>query len=255
MKISIITICFNNEADIRPTLESVVNQTYSDIEYIIVDGASQDNTLAIVNEYKYKIAKIISEPDEGLYNAINKGIRNATGDIVGLIHAGDRLFDNEVIAKIARHFEENDIDISYGNSVMINANDKVKFVHKSGKYKRWKIKFGWFPAHQSIYIRREIFEKTGFYDLRYHPYSDYELFLRLFYFNTGKYYLKIKGMNDFIHKFTLGGISTKDNIKVLEMQKLYLDCWKAHNENPPFYIVPMKFLRRFIMFIQAKLYP
>jgi glycosyltransferase len=250
MKISIVTICFNNEKDIRPTLESVINQTYQDIEYIIVDGKSKDNTLRIVNEYKQYIHKIISEPDEGLYDAINKGIKNATGDIVGLIHAGDRLYANKVIAKIAAHFEKNDVDISYGNSVMTDVDDKVRFVHKGGKYKKWKIRFGWFPAHQSIYIRREVFEKAGNYDLRFHPFSDYELFLRLFYFDTDKYQLKIIGINEFIHKFSLGGISTKGNIKVLKLQKIYLNCWKAHHVKPPLFIVPMKFFRRFNMFLQ-----
>jgi glycosyltransferase len=249
MKISIITICRNNEKDIRPTLESVVNQTYSEIEYIVVDGASTDNTLSIVNEYKDKIAKIISEPDKGLYDAINKGIKNATGDIVGLIHAGDRLYDNEVVAKIAKHFEENNIDISYGHSIIVDTEGKIKLVHKSPKYSRWRIKIGWMPSHQSMYIRREVFDKFGYYNLDFHPYSDYELFLRFFYFNS----LIIKQMDEYIVRFSLGGVSSCSKKKTLQLQKLYKNCWKHHRKNSPWYIVPIKFVRRIKMMFLAKI--
>ena len=131
MKISIITICFNNEKDIRATIESVVNQTYDDIEYIIKDGGSKDGTMAIVNEYKDRISKIISCPDKGIYDAINQGIKAATGDVVGMIHAGDRLYNNHVIEKIAKFYMENDVDMTYANSVLMNVKGKVVRVHKN----------------------------------------------------------------------------------------------------------------------------
>jgi len=251
MKISVITICRNNERDIRPTLDSVVNQTYNNIEYIVVDGASEDSTMNIVSEYQNKINKIISEPDKGLYDAINKGIQNATGDVIGLIHAGDRLYDNQVIEKIANHFEKNDIDISYGHSVIVDSKNEVKFVHKSGKYKRWKIKLGWFPGHQSIYVRKEVFDRLGNYDLKFGGMADYDLFFRFFYLDTNN---KIKGMDEFIHRFYLGGISTRSKVQKLISQKSYLNIWKSHNKTPPWYILPMKIFLRLEMHCQTILY-
>ena len=130
-KISIITICFNNERDIRATIESVVNQDYQNIEYIVIDGGSSDGTMGIISEFSSSINKIVSEPDDNLYDAINKGLRLATGDIVGLIHAGDRLFENSTITKIANHFTSYDIDISYGHSLIVN--NKMQAVRVNGK--------------------------------------------------------------------------------------------------------------------------
>jgi glycosyltransferase len=242
MKISIITICFNNETDIRPTLESVVNQTYSDIEYIIVDGASADNTLAIVNEFKRRITKIISEPDKGLYDAINKGIKSATGNVVGLIHAGDKLYDNTVIAKIAKHFQDNDIDISYGHSKIVNKKDIAVRINKSPEYKRSLVRWGWMPSHQSIYVKRELFDRYGYYNLDLHPISDYEWFLRYFYFNQ----LKVKRIDSYIIKFSLGGISTRsytDRLRSSYKNRIK-DCWKINGENPPKGIVYYKLIRK-----------
>jgi glycosyltransferase len=252
MKISIITICFNNETDIRPTLESVVNQTYPDIEYIIVDGASTDRTLEIIKNFQFSTFnfQLISEPDRGLYDAINKGIKAATGDVVGLIHAGDRLHDNDVIAKIAKHFEENDIDISYGNSKIVNNKGRVVRINKSPEYKHSLARWGWMPSHQSIYVRRELFEKYGYYNLALHPSSDYEWFLRYFYFNR----LKIKRLDEYIIKFSMGGTSTQSYTSRLrsDSKKQIKECWTINGENPPLGIVYLKLIRKIKQFILQK---
>jgi glycosyltransferase len=248
VKISIITICYNNEKDIRPTLESVVNQTYSDIEYIIVDGASKDNTLKIVDEYKDKIAKIISKPDKGLYDAINKGIKNATGDIIGLIHAGDRLHDQYVIEKIARHFEKNDIDASYGHSKMVNQANVLVRIDKSPEYKRYLWKLGWMPAHQSFYAKRELFKKYGYYNLQYQIAADYELMLRFLYFNN----VKVKLLDEFTHYFSMGGKSTQGIKNILIQNKECRNAWKDNNQIASFYTMPMKLLQKVPQFIKAK---
>ena len=249
MKISIITICYNNEKDIRPTLESVINQTYSNIEYIIVDGKSKDNTLSIVDEYKDKISKIISEPDKGLYDAINKGIKNATGDVIGLIHAGDCLHDNKVIEKVVNHFQKNDIDISYGNSKIVNDKNRPVRINISPEYKRSLVKKGWMPSHQSIYVRRELFDKYGYYNLDLHPTSDYEWFLRYFYFNTPR----IKRLNEFIIRFSMGGISTKSYTSRLktESKNRIKTCWILNGEKPPKGIVYFKLIRKIQQFLLA----
>lgn len=250
LKISIITICLNNVNSIRATVESVINQNYPNIEYIVIDGGSTDGTTEILEEYKNYITKMLSEPDKGLYDAINKGLKLATGNIVGLIHAGDRLFNNIVIEKIANHFIKNDIDIMYGHSLMVNHNDQPVRVNKSPEYKRALVSRGWMPSHQSIYIKRNLLDRYGYYNLEMHPSSDYEFFLRYFYFNK----LKIKRLNEFILKFSMGGRSTKNYINNLKAQKQHIACWLVNGEQPPLYLVPMKILRKPIQFIRAASY-
>jgi len=244
IRISIITISYNNEADIRATLESVINQTLSNYEYIVVDGASTDKTLEIIQEYNTKINKIISEPDKGLYDAINKGMKNSSGDIIGLIHAGDRLYNNQVLEKIALHFESNKIDAMYGHSVMVNKNDKPIRVNKSPKYNKSYIRRGWMPSHQSIYIRRKILDRYGYYNLNLHPSSDYEFFLRYFYFKS----LKIKRLDSFIILFSLGGRSTRNYINNLKAQSQHKECWRVNGDDPPPLLVPFKLIRKIRQF-------
>ena len=138
MKVSIITSCYNREATIRGAIESVLEQDYPYIEYIVVDGASKDNSLAVINEYKNGIDTIISEPDKGMYEAINKGIRAATGDIIGLIHSDDFLFSSHTISDIVKTFEEQDADMIYGNGVFVDYDDTNQMIRNwiSGRYSK-----------------------------------------------------------------------------------------------------------------------
>jgi len=250
LKISIITICYNNAGAIRKTIESVVNQDYPNIEYIVVDGRSTDGSLDIIREYESQIAKLVSEPDKNLYDAINKGILLATGDVVGLIHAGDRLFDHQVIGHIAEHFMQNPIDLMYGHSLLVNDQDVPIRVNRSPSYKRSLVKRGWMPSHQSIYIRREVLERIGLYNLELHPSSDYEFFLRYFYFNK----LRIKRLDRFILRFSMGGISTRNYMNNLRSQEQQMQGWHINGEKPPFYLVPLKLARKPRQFILAALY-
>ena len=248
LKISVITICYNNENDIQKTIMSVLAQNYDNIEYIVVDGASKDNTLDIVRSYSSNIDKVISEPDNGIYDAINKGIRASTGDVVGLIHAGDRLFDNEVIGKISHHFKKHEIDAMYGHSVLVNEQDNPIRVNKSPEFRKSLFKAGWMPSHQSIYIKREVFEKLGLYRLDFGGSADYEFVLRYFYIND----LKIKRLNNFILRFAIGGRSTTQYKKRLwKSQKKHLYAWKIHGQKPPFYFIPFKLLRKIKQFVLA----
>ena len=247
LKISIITICYNNENDIRSTIESVINQDYKNIEYIVIDGKSTDNSVNIIQEYKDKISKFVSENDKNLYDAINKGIKLASGDIVGLIHAGDRLFDNRVISKVANHFNTYNIDGLYGHSYIVDENDKPVRINKSPEFKRSLFKIGWMPSHQSIYIKKDIIEKNGYYSLELHPMSDYEFVLRHFYFND----INVKLLDEFIIKFSMGGISTKNYWHNLRTQKKQLICWKVNGETPPFYLIPLKLFRKVKQFTSA----
>ena len=249
MKVSIITISYNNVMDIKSTIESVIGQSYSNIEYIIVDGASKDETIEVVRKYEKNIYKIISEPDKNLYDAINKGIKIATGDIVGLIHAGDRLYDNLVVEKIAGEFVNNDIDITYGHSKIVNQQDKAVRVNKSPKYKNSLVRWGWMPSHQSIYVRRELFNKYGYYRTDLGGIGDYEWFIRFFYSNQPR----IKRLNKFIVKFAMGGISTRSYTEKLQKDHKNITkyCWELNGIKPPIGIVYLKWLRKPKQFLLA----
>lgn len=251
LKISLITICYNNETDIRSTIESVIAQNHNNIEYIVVDGNSSDNTMGIVNEYSNYIDRIVSEPDKGRYDAINKGIKSATGDVFGLIHAGDRLFDEQVIAKIAQHFIGNDIEAMYGHSVLVNKDDELVRINKSPAFTKSLFEAGWMPSHQSMYLKRNIVEKLGYYRTDFGGSGDYEFVLRYFYFND----LKIKRLDRFILRFTMGGRSTSNYRKRLwKSQKKHIKAWRLLGGTPPFYFIPFKLLRKIKQFYLAGRY-
>lgn len=250
MKISIITISYNNEQDIRTTIESVVNQTYKDFEYIIVDGASKDKTLEIVNEYKYGISKIISERDNGIYDAINKGIQAATGEIIGLIHAGDSLYSAMVIEKIANEFSKNsELQAIYGHSLIVNSKNEILRINRSPKFKKQLFKWGWMPSHQSFYAKKDVFLRYGLYNLRYKIASDYEFLLRVLYFNN----LEVRLIDEYIVKFRTGGTSTKNFKNIVKLNKECINAWKNNGKKMPFYTLPLKLLRKIPQFVNAKL--
>lgn len=255
MRISIVTICYNNEKDIRKTIESVLNQSYDDIEYIIKDGDSKDATLAVVEEYNDRISKVISAPDKGLYDAINTGIRAATGDVVGLIHAGDCLHDEGVVEDIAKFFEENDVDIMYGHSRIVDSNGNVKRLNISPQFSKNFVKWGWMASHQSIYAKHDVFEKYGYYTQNVGGSGDYEWFVNIFYKHADD--LRIRLNDRYIVRFSLGGQSTvnissrvqKNNRNVLKQ------CWINNGLKPPLALPLKKFywtMRQFIMAIIRK---
>lgn len=247
-KVSIVTIAFNNEEDIRPTIESVISQTYDNIEYIVVDGQSTDGTLKIIQEYATDIDRIISEPDEGMYDAINKGIKSATGDVIGLIHAGDSLYENDTIHKIAQHFEQNPgIDGMYGNSKIVDRYGEVRMINVGKEYSKMRIEEGWMPSHQSIYLKSEVFKNYGLYRNDLGGAGDYELFIRFFYCQD----LEIKFLNEYIIYFTLGGRSTKSILSKLKSQKTHLKCWKLNGVKPPKTLILRKIIRKFPMIFKA----
>ena len=250
MKVSIVTICYNNELDIRHTIESVINQTYHNIEYIIVDGNSKDSTLNIVNEYSGHISKIISEPDKGIYDAINKGIKSATGDIVGLIHAGDELYDNNVIEKVAICFSESNIDALYGHSKILSEDGtKVVRINKSPEYNESLFRNGWFPSHQSFYAKRELFDKLGLYNLKYRIAADYELLFRFIYVNK----VTVKLLDEYLIKFKVGGTSTKSVTNIINLNKECINAWHDNGIKMPFYTIPLKLLRKVKQILDARL--
>ena len=246
MKVSIITVCFNQQKNISETIESILSQNYNNIEYILIDGSSSDGSLEIINDYSSNIDYLISEPDNGIYNAINKGLLKVTGDIVGLLHAGDLFYDNNVISNVVSCFKQGDSDLIYGHSV-VYTEDRKKIIRKnvSPKYKDNLMKFGWFPSHQSIYLKSSVFDQCGFFNEDYKIAADYEFLLRVLIVHK----LKAKRLDMFLLKFHLGGVSSKNIMSVVESNYECFIAWKNNNLTIPFYTLPLKIIKKIIQII------
>ena len=189
MKISIITVCYNSAKTIENTFHSVKNQTYKNVEYIVVDGVSKDGTLDLIKKYESTISKWLSAPDKGLYDALNKGIALATGDIVGVLNSDDVFLDVFILENIAKFHQENDIDASIGNITQFNESGKTVRKYSSKNWTPENLKIGFMPAHPAIFFKRDLFENYGKYRLDFVSGADYELIIRFFLRNkiTWKY--------------------------------------------------------------------
>jgi glycosyltransferase involved in cell wall biosynthesis len=180
LKISIITITYNSEKTLDDTIKSVLSQTYKNIEYIIVDGASTDGTIKIVTSYGDKITKFISESDNGIYDAMNKGLKLASGDIVGILNSDDVYFDENVISNVVAKFEESKTDSIYGDLYYVDENDlqKVQRYWKSSEFKEGSFAKGWHPPHPTFFVKKEVYVKYGYFDLEMKVSADFELMIR-----------------------------------------------------------------------------
>ncbi len=248
MKVSIITITYNSEATLKDTIESVVNQTYHDMEYIIVDGKSTDNSLAIIDSYKDKISKVISEKDNGLYDALNKGIALATGDLIGIIHSDDFYTDNFVIEKIVKSIKENNSDAAYADLYYVDKVDTNKIFRKwkSGIYKHGIFLNGWMPPHPTFFAKRSCYEKFGSFNLSFVSAADYELMLRFIH----KHKIKLAYLPEFIIKMRVGGksnVSLKNRIRANNEDR---KAWIINGLKPKFYTLYAKPLRKIIQLIK-----
>ena len=187
MKITLITVTYNSGKTLSTTLESVLAQTHQNIEYIIVDGASKDNTVALIKEYEPRFEgrlKWVSEPDKGLYDAMNKGIRMATGEVIGILNSDDFFTANDILQQVADAFEANkEIDAVYGDVHFVNPDNLEKCVryYSSKVFKRGLMKLGFMPAHPSFYLKKLCFEQFGLYKTDYKIAADFEFLLRVIY--------------------------------------------------------------------------
>lgn len=216
MKISIITVTYNSAATLRDTMESVLAQTYTDIEYVVVDGLSKDNTMDIVREYEPRFQgrmKYISEKDHGLYEAMNKGIRMATGEIVGIINSDDFYHRNDIIQLVADAMAASEVQAVYGDVRFVNPEnlDKTVRYYSSKIFRPSLFRFGFMPAHPTFFTYRKYFEQYGYYRLDYKIAADYELLVRFLH----KYGVKARYLHTDFMKMRTGGVSTasiKSNI-------------------------------------------
>jgi glycosyltransferase involved in cell wall biosynthesis len=223
MLVSIITICYNREATISNTIESVLNQDYNNIEYIVIDGNSNDGTIEIINSYSNEISFFISEPDNGMYDAINKGLKISNGDIIGLMHSDDQFYDNTVVSNIVSVFNNNiNTDGIYGNGIYVSNDIKENIIRDriGGNFSLNKVKNGWLPLHPTVYLKKSLIEKHGYYNLDFQIASDTEFLLRYLY----KYKIQLTYINSYLVIMRMGGLSTnyKRIIEVLlEDYKIY----------------------------------
>jgi len=226
MLVSIITVCYNRKQTIAKSIESVLKQDHPNIEYIIIDGNSTDGTKEIIESYSDNVSKFVSEPDKGMYDAINKGLALASGDIIGLMHSDDQFYDNLVVSKIVSIFNASKvIDGVYGDGVYITNDDKDKIIRNriGGCFSISKIKRGWLPLHPTVYLRRSIIEKHGHYNLGFKIASDTEFLLRYLF----KYQVNVTYVNSYIVKMRIGGLSTSRS-KAIQVLKEDYQIYKFH---------------------------
>jgi len=200
-------VCYNSDKTIHGTITSVLSQTYPNIEYIIIDGASNDATLSIINRFGNKISKLVSEKDKGIYDAMNKGIQMATGEIVGILNSDDFYENDEVIATVVRSLASNRTsDIVFGNIVFVNPDQLGQVVryYDAKHFKAWKLRFGWMPPHPATFIRKKVYDALGYYSLNYKISADYEMFVRLLLINQCKFTY----IDEVLVRMRSGGVST-----------------------------------------------
>lgn len=243
MKISIITATYNSGKTLRDTIESVLRQSYTDYEYIVKDGGSKDDTLEIVKAYAPKFGdkiKAISEPDQGIYDAMNKGIQMATGDVIGILNSDDFYTSADALQVIADTFANNDIDATYGDIHFVNDDDLSKCVryYSSAIFRRSFMRFGLMPAHPSFYCKKAVYEKYGSFDTSYKVAADFENLLRIIYVGN----IKTKYIpKDFVTMRT-GGASTAGLSSRTQIMKDHLRALKANGIYSNVFLLSLRYI-------------
>ena len=248
MKISIVTVTYNSAVTLRDTMESVLAQTYKEIEYIVVDGASKDGTVNIIREYEPKFEgrmRWVSEKDRGLYDAMNKGFRMAIGDVIGIINSDDLLAEPQAIEKVMNVFMQNKhADAVYADLFYVAQHDTSKIIRNWVSGKQRPFRYGWHPAHPTFYVKREIYQKYGLFDLDFKLAADFELMLRL----IERYHIKTVYLQEPLVRMRLGGATSKNLKNIIKGNRECIQAFKK-NELPvsilyPFYRLLPK-LRQF----------
>lgn len=246
LKVSIITITYNAEGTLEDTIQSVLNQSYNNIEYIIIDGKSTDGTMDIISKYSEKISKVVSEKDNGLYDAINKGINLATGDVIALLHADDFYIHQDVIKEYVKTFNKDNADAVYANLYYVDSHSTDKIIRKwnSGKYKNGLFKWGWMPPHPTFIAKKSIYNKFGAYRLDYKTAADYECLLRLIHVNK----IKLAYLDKYVIKMRVGGKSNESVKNRLNANIEDRKAWEDNCVKPYFFTLILKPLRKISQF-------
>ena len=227
MKISIVTVCRNSEAFIADALASVDRQTWPDIEHVIVDGASTDGTLAIVRAHADPRRRVVSEPDAGIYDAMNKGLARATGDVVGFLNADDFLADDGVVARIASAFgDDPDLLATYGDLDYISADADKRTIRRwtSRAFSASLLRRGWMPPHPTFYVRRPLLERVGAFDTRYRIAADYDFMVRCLLTPA----LRVRYLPALLVRMRIGGASNGSLGRIVRKSREDLQIMRRH---------------------------
>ena len=251
MKVSIITVVYNGADTIAEAIESVLEQTYPDIEYIIVDGASTDGTPAVVARYGDRISRFISEPDQGIYDAMNKGVRLATGDIIGILNADDLYRHPDVITRIVATFEAHQADAVYGDLVYArrDAPDRITRYWRAGTYRPGAFLRGWMPPHPTFFVRAGVYQKHGYFTTALRSAADYELMLRF----VHKHQIQVAYLGEVVVVMRLGGVSNSSLGNRLRANGEDRAAWQMNDLRPNWFTLWLKPLRKIGQFWQRRL--
>lgn len=248
MKVSIITAVFNGAATIENCLKSIIGQSYKNIEHIIINDGSTDGTLDVVSRYKDNIAKVVSQPNSGTYNALNKGIGLSSGDIIGFLHADDFYAHNRVIENVVNIFKKENVDSCYGDLEYVNKENPGRVIRywRAGRFCARKFRYGWMPPHPALFIKKVVYDKYGYFNTDFKIAADYELMLRFLL----KQAISVQYLPEVLVKMRMGGMSNK-SLKSL-LIKSYEDykAWKVNNLGGGISIVLLKNLIKIPQFMK-----
>lgn len=242
MLISIITVTLNADQFLQDCLSSVESQTWGEVEHIIVDGGSTDATLSMIGAFESTKIKLLSESDRGIYDALNKGISLARGDIVGVLNADDFFADAEVLEKVAAEFEAGETDIVYGDLWYVHRLAPGHITRRwiSGKFNPRSLQFGWMPPHPAFYVRKSVFAVCGNYDLQYHTAADYELMLRF----LRQKQIRVSYLNKVLVHMRVGGVSNRSFKNRIRASLNDYKAMRLHGIRWPWLMVCLKIFRK-----------
>lgn len=243
MKVSIITVVYNNESTISDAIESVLSQQNIDLEYIVIDGASTDKTVAIIKSFKNHINVFTSEKDEGIYDAMNKGISASSGDIIGILNSDDLYADSQVINDVIMHFRnDSELDVLYGNLNYVKFRNVNKVIRKwiSKSYYPSFFEDGNVPPHPTVFVKRQVYLKAGLFDLNYKLAADYEFLIRA----LKLHHFKSRHINRLMVKMRLGGATNRSFYNIFSANLEILQAWRKNGLPVPLKLMPLRLIKR-----------
>ncbi len=250
MKVTIITAVYNGAEHIASCIESVLSQDYPNLEYIVVDGASKDKTLEIVQSYGDRIAHCISEPDKGMYDAMNKGLRIATGDIIGILNSDDFYANPTIISQVVSALEKSQADSLYADIAFVSKDNLAKIVryYSSASFAPWKFRFGYMPAHPSFFLKRKMYEKYGLFKTDFKLCADFDLLVRLYHTHKiSSYYLP-----KMVVKMRMGGKSNQSLSNILLLNREILRGCLENGIKTNLFFIYLKYFTKVFELLSGK---